>query len=259
MKRGKKITEDILNLISSSITENYNINISNRINIESSWNDLKYQELTSINSSAFLLFSFTIENVQVFVFKKETKNIISKSELSLTVVAISQKEINLIIKSSYLKILGVFSKKVNVSVIEGTNVNLYPFDFEKNDVLSPSFYIKAEYDNNNIKLDTKDWVKLLIFILITAIFTIIYFTTASEIIDPITKQKVANNLKEIYGSVMNLGLGFVVLELITNLLVPKLFKQKYPTVLIKNFSNIFENNGPTIVNQIPKPTDPTTE
>ena len=200
LKRGKKVKEDILDLISSSITENYNLVISNRDTIESSWNDLQYQELTSINSSAFLLFSFTIENVQVFVFKKETKNISSKSELSVTVVAISQKEINLIIKSSYLKISSIFSKKINffskklnVSVIEGTNVNLYPFYFEKNDVLSPSFYIKAEYDNDYIKLDTKDWIKLLIFIIITAIFTIIYFTTPSEIIDPTSKEKIANN------------------------------------------------------------------
>ena len=256
LTRRKKITGDILTLITASISKHYTVDLGNRPLIESAWTNLQYQELTSINSPAFLLFSFTIENVQIFAFKKATPNVVSINELSITVVAISQKEINLILKSSYNKILNIFSDSLKVAVIEGTKVNLYPFDFEKNDVLSPSFYIKAEYDNSVIKLDTKDWVKLFIFVIITCIFIVIYFTTPSEIIDPDTKEKTANNLKELYGSVMGLGLGFVIIELITNLLVPKLFKQKYPSVLIKNFSNIFENNGPTIVNEVARPQDP---
>jgi hypothetical protein len=256
LTRKKKVTEEIQTLITSAISDNYSVDLGNRPLIESSWTELQYQELTSINSPAFLLFSFTIENVQIFLFKKTTPNVVSINELSITVVAISQKEINLILKSSYNKILNIFSNSLNVLVIEGTQVNLYPFDFEKNDVLSPSFYIKADYDNRVIKLDTKDWVKLFIFVIITCVFIVIYFTTPTEIIDPETKEKTANNLKEVYGSVMGLGLGFVIIELIANLLVPKLFKQKYPSVLIKNFSNIFENNGPTIVNEVPRPQDP---
>lgn len=256
LKRKKKATGEILAIINSAISMHYTVDLANRQLIESAWTRLQYQELTSINSPAFLLFSFTFENVQIFVFKKATPNVVPINELSVTVVAISQKEINLILKSSFTKILNIFSETLEVSVIEGTKVNLYPFDFEKNDVLSPSFYIKAEYDNSIINLDRKDWVKLSIFIIITIIFIIKYFTTPSEIIDPSTKDRIENNLKEVYSSVMIQGLSFVIIELITNLLVPYLFKQKYPSVIIKNFSNIFENNGPTIVNEIPRPIDP---
>ena len=241
--KKEKTEGEILQVISRCITSKYSINLGNRAVVESSWADLPYQEFTSINSSAYLLFSFTVENVQVFLFKKQTKDVISLNDLTITVIAISQKEINLILKSSFSKLLYVFSEQVQVKVIEGTQVNLYPFDFDKNDVLSPSFYVKAEYDNKFIKFEVRDWIKLLLFIVITCIFIVAYFTTPSNIIDQTTKESIPNNIKEVYSAVMALGLGFVIIELITNLLIPKLFKRKYPSIIIKNFSNIFESKG----------------
>lgn len=259
LKRRKCVKGEIINLIKSSISKHYKVDLDNRPFIESAWNDLPYKDLHLINSAAFLLFSFTIENVQTFVFQKVTKNVTSLNELSVTVVAISQKEINLILKSSYKKIRKILFCKIKVSVIEGTKVNLYPFSAEKNGVIDPSFYMNAEYDNRIIKLDTNDWIKIITFIVITGVFTILYFNTPSEIIDEKTKEKVINNLKDVYGSLMKLGLGFLVIEFISNLLVPSIFKKKYPSVHIKNFSNIFENNGPTIDNEPARPKDPIVE
>lgn len=233
------------------------MNLDNRDEVEAAWKELPYLEFVAIYSPAYLLFSFTVENVQVFVFKKETKKVVSLNDLTITIVAVSKKEINLILKSSFTKILSIFLDKLKVSTIEGTFVSVYPFDFDKNDVFSPSFYIRAEYDNSLIRLETKDWVKLLLFIIITAIFIILYFVAPSEVYDSVNQKMTPNNLKEVYSALMSLGISITVVELITNLLIPKLFKRKYPTVIIKNFSNIFENKGVPEVKPIERPTDPT--
>ena len=105
LTKGKKLNNDILVQIKDSITKHYSINLGNRDEVEAAWKDLPYIEFVAIYSPAYLLFSFTVENVQVFVFKKETKKVTSLNDLTITVVAISKKEINLILKSSYTKIL----------------------------------------------------------------------------------------------------------------------------------------------------------
>lgn len=248
-----------MDLIQTCISKVYKTNISDRNVLEKTWDELPYSEFVMVFSSKHLLYSFTIENVQVFLFKKVTDGIVSISDLSITVFAISEKEINLILKSSFLKLYTIFKNDLEIKVIEGSQVNIYPFDTDKNDVVSPSFYLKAEYNNSVISLDTREWIKLIIFIVISCIFIVMYFTTPSDVIDETSKQKVPNNLKELYSALMSLGLSFVVIELITKLLVPKIIKQKHPNVLIKNFSNLFENKSKKEVKKPAKPIDPITE
>lgn len=259
LTRKKKKKEEILDLIQTCIKKVYKTNLTDREVLEKTWNNLPYLEFVSVFSPTHLLYSFTIENVQVFLFKKVTDGIVSINDLSITVFAISEKEINLILKSSFLKLHSIFTDNLDIKVIEGTQVNIYPFDTDKNDVVSPSFYLKAEYNNTVINLDTREWIKLIIFIVISCIFIVMYFTTPSDIIDETTKQKIPNNLKELYSALMSLGLGFVVIELITKLLVPKIIKQKHPVVLIKNFSNLFENKSKKEAKKPAKPVDPITE
>jgi hypothetical protein len=227
--------------------------------LEKTWNDLPFEEFVTVFSSKDLLYSFTFENVQVFLFKKVTNGIVSFNDLTITAFAISEKEINLILKSSFSKLLAIFNKNVYVKVIEGTQVNIYPFDADKNDVVSPTFYLKAEYNASIINLDTREWIKLIIFIVISCTFIVLYFTTPSEIIDSITGGKKNNDVKELYSALMSLGISFVVIELISKLLVPKIFKPKYPSVIIKNFSNLFENKGKKEIKKPVKPVDPKTE
>ena len=259
LTRSKKAKEEILEIIKTCIAKTYKADISDRIVIEKTWNELQFDEFVTVFSATHLLYSFTIENVQVFLFKKVTNGIVSITDLSITVFAISEKEINLILKSSYSKLLMIFSDYVSIKIIEGTQVNIYPFDTDKNDVVSPSFYLKAEYNIDTINLDTREWIKLIIFIVISCIFIVMYFTTPSDIIDPATKKNTPNNIKELYSALMSLGLGFVIIEIITKLLVPKIFKKKYPNVMIKNFSNLFENKGKKEIKKITKPVDPITE
>lgn len=259
LTREKKVKDEILDSIKTCISKAYKAELTDREVIEKTWNDLPFQEFVSVFSSKHLLYSFTFENVQVFLFKKVTNGVVSINDLTITAFAISEKEINLILKSSFSKLQFIFNKNVFVKVIEGTQVNIYPFDADKNDVVSPTFYLKAEYNTSTINLDTREWIKLIIFIVISCIFIVMYFTTPSEIIDPITKEKTSNNIKELYSALMSLGLGFVVIELITKLLVPKIFKPKYPSVIIKNFSNLFENKGKKDIKKPVKPVDPITE
>ncbi len=237
----------------------YKADISDRAVIANTWDSLPYQDFKTVFSSTDLLYSFTTENVQVFLFKKVTDGIVSINDLSITAFAISEKEVNLILKSSYSKLLNIFSKNVSLNTIEGTQVNIYPFDTDKNDVVSPTFYLKAEYNSDLINLDTKEWVKLILFIVITCIFIVMYFTTPAEIIDESTNQKTSNNVKELYSALMSLGLSFVVIEIVTKLIIPKLFKKKYPAVIIKNFSNLFENRRKPETKTVTKPVDPKTE
>jgi hypothetical protein len=257
--KNKKVEGEILELIETCFVKSYKADISDRIVIEKTWDSLPYQDFKTVFSSTDLLCSFTIENVQVFLFKKVTNGIISINDLSITVFSISEKEINLILKSSYSKLLKIFDENVSLNVIEGTQVNIYPFDTDKNDVVSPTFYLKAEYNLDLIYLDTKDWIKLILFVVITCIFIVMYFTAPANIIDDATKEKIPNNVKELYSALMSLGLGFVVIEIITKLLVPKLFKKKYPVAIIKNFSNLFENRRKPETKKSSKPIDPITE
>ncbi|RYF21402.1 MAG: hypothetical protein EOO42_10625, partial [Flavobacteriales bacterium] len=229
LTRKKKETE-ILDIIQSCIAEAYRADNNDNSIIESTWNELPYSEFITVFSAKHLLYSFTIENVKVFLFKKVTDGIVSLDDLSLTVFAISNKEINLILKSSYSKLSSLFQKSIKIVVIDGTQVNIYPFDTDKNDVVSPSFFLKAEYNTSIINLDTREWIKLIIFIIITCVFIVMYFTTPPEIINAKTNKLTPNNLKELYSALMSLGLGFVVIELITKLLVPKIIKRKYPVV-----------------------------
>ena len=259
LTRNKKVQGEILGLIKTCIAKSYKADISDRAVIEKTWDSLPYQDFKTVFSSTDLLYSFTTENVQVFLFKKVTDGIVSINDLSITAFAISEKEVNLILKSSYSKLLKIFSENVSLNTIEGTQVNIYPFDTDKNDVVSPTFYLKAEYDTDLINLDTKEWVKLILFIVITCIFIVMYFTTPAEIIDESTKQKTSNNVKELYSALMSLGLSFVVIEIITKLIIPKLFKKKYPAVIIKNFSNLFENRRKPEPKTVTKPVDPKTE
>lgn len=259
LTREKKVENEILDLIKTCISKAYKAQLTDREILEKSWNDLPFQEFVTVFSSKHLLYSFTFENVQVFLFKKVTDGVVSVNDLTITAFAISEKEINLILKSSFSKLLFIFNKNVCVNVIEGTQVNIYPFDADKNDVVSPTFYLKAEYNVTIINLDTREWIKLIIFIIISCIFIVMYFTTPSEIIDPNTKEKVSNNVKELYSALMSLGISFVIIELITKLLVPKIFKPKYPSVMIKNFSNLFENKGKKDIKKPVKPVDPKTE
>ena len=259
LTREKKVKVEILELIKTCISKVYKAELTDRDVLENTWNDLPFQEFVTVFSATHLLYSFTFENVQVFLFKKVTNGVISINDLSITVFAISDKEINLILKSSFTKLLSIFNEKVFVKVIEGTQVNIYPFDADKNDVVSPTFYLKAEYNTALINLDTREWIKLIIFIVISCIFIVMYFTTPSDIIDPIKKEKSSNNLKEVYSALMSLGLGFVVIELITKLLVPQIIRPKHPSVIIKNFSNLFENKGKKEIKKPVKPVDPKTE
>src|SRR6202008_252948 len=105
-----------------------------------------HEELKSIISPTFLLSAFNTENTQVFLFKNFSTEIVSNTDATITVLALSNKEINYILKSSYLKIKSIFSSNVKVSIIDGTYVNIYPFDSDKNDVINPHFYIKANFD-----------------------------------------------------------------------------------------------------------------
>jgi len=237
----------------------YKADISDRAVIANTWDSLPYQDFKTVFSSTDLLYSFTTENVQVFLFKKVTDGIVSINDLSITAFAISEKEVNLILKSSYSKLLNIFSKNVSLNTIEGTQVNIYPFDTDKNDVVSPTFYLKAEYNSDLINLHTKECFKLILFIVITCIFIVMYFTTPAEIIDESTNQKTSNNVKELYSALMSLGLSFVVIEIVTKLIIPKLFKKKYPAVIIKNFSNLFENRRKPETKTVTKPVDPKTE
>lgn len=259
LTREKKVNEEILNLIKTCISSAYKAQLTDREVLEKTWDDLPFQEFVTIFSSKHLLYSFTFENVQVFLFKKVTDGVVSVEDLTITAFAISEKEINLILKSSFSKLQSIFNKNVCLKVIEGTQVNIYPFDTDKVDVVSPTFYLKAEYNNDIINLDNREWIKLIIFIVISCVFIVMYFTTPSEIIDPITKEKTSNNIKELYSALMSLGIGFVVIELITKLIIPKIFKPKHPSVIIKNFSNLFENKRKKDIKKIIKPIDPITE
>lgn len=259
LTKVKKVQGEILELINFCFAKSYNADIWNRAVIENTWDSLPYQDFKTVFSSTDLLYSFTTENVQVFLFKKVTDGIVSINDLSITAFAISEKEVNLILKSSYSKLLNIFSENVSLNTIEGTQVNIYPFDTDKNDVVSPTFYLKAEYNTDIINLDTKEWVKLILFIVITCIFIVMYFTTPADIIDEVTALKTSNNMKELYSALMSLGLSFVVIEFITKLIIPKLFKKKYPAVIIKNFSNLFENRRKPEPKKVNKPIDPKTE
>lgn len=259
LTREKKVKDEILDLIKTCISKAYKAQLTDREILEKSWNDLPFQEFVAVFSSKHLLYSFTFENVQVFLFKKVTDGVVSVNDLTITAFAISEKEINLILKSSFSKLQSIFNKNVYVNVIEGTQVNIYPFDADKNDVVNPTFYLKAEYNDTIINLETREWIKLIIFIIISCVFIVMYFTAPSEIIDPSTKEKTSNNVKELYSALMSLGISFVIIELITKLFVPKIFKPKYPSVMIKNFSNLFENKGKKDIKKPVKPVDPKTE
>ncbi len=256
LTRNKKVQGEIHGLIKSCIAKSYKAEISERSVIENTWKNLPYHDFKTVFSSTDLLYSFTIENVQVFLFKQVTDGIESINDLSITVFAISEKEINLILKSSYTKLLDIFFENVRLKVIEGTQVNIYPFDTEKNDVVSPTFYLKAVYNTDFVNLDTKEWVKLILFIIITCTFIVMYFTAPAEVFDEVRKVKTPNNVKEVYSALMSLGLSFVVIEIITKLIIPQVFKKKYPVVIIKNFSNLFENRRRPEPAKQPKPVDP---
>lgn len=165
LTREKKVKDEILDSIKTCISKAYKAELTDREVIEKTWNDLPFQEFVSVFSSKHLLYSFTFENVQVFLFKKVTNGVVSINDLTITAFAISEKEINLILKSSFSKLQFIFNKNVLVKVIEGTQVNIYPFDADKNDVVSPTFYLKAEYNTLTINLDTREWIKLIIFII----------------------------------------------------------------------------------------------
>jgi len=259
LTRKKKVQGDIFGLIKNCIAKSYKADISDRTVIENTWESLPFQDFKTVFSSIDLLYSLTTENVQVFLFKKVTDGIESINDLSITVFAISEKEINLILKSSFTKLLDIFSENVSLKVIEGTQVNIYPFDTDKNDVVSPTFYLKAFYNTDFVQLDTKEWVKLILFIVITCTFTVVYFTTPAEIFNEVKKVNTPNNIKEVYSALMSLGLSFVIIEIITKLIIPQVYKKKYPEVIIKNFSNLFENRRRPEPTKQSKPVDPKTE
>ena len=137
LTREKKVKDEILDLIKTCISKAYKAQLTDREILEKSWNDLPFQEFVAVFSSKHLLYSFTFENVQVFLFKKVTDGVVSVNDLTITAFAISEKEINLILKSSFSKLQSIFNKNVYVNVIEGTQVNIYPFDADKNDVVNP--------------------------------------------------------------------------------------------------------------------------
>ncbi len=226
---------------SNCIGKNYNFNPDNRTAIEKAWMELPYKEFKGIDDPSHLLFSFTTEDVQVFLFRKETNHLSSISDVSLKVFALSKKEINLILKSSFSKLKNIFSANTDISTIEGTFVSFYPFDFRNDDVLSPLFCVKAAYDEKGLDFKVKDWIKFFCYILISFVFGLLYFIT-----DGVS----SNNLKGLYAILMGLGFGLTLNDLIT--ILENLYSYyfvKHPSVSIKNFSNIFENQSSSYIEE----------
>ncbi len=74
LTRRKKVKGEILVLINACFAKSYKADTSNRTVIENTWDALPYQDYKTVFSSTDLLYSFTTENVQVFVStpKKQT-------------------------------------------------------------------------------------------------------------------------------------------------------------------------------------------
>jgi hypothetical protein len=256
VKRANKQLDPLLTILMRLIEENYTFRVNPQSSTTDAWNSLPHEELKSIISPSYLLSGFNTENTKVFLFKNFSDEIVSNADATITVIALSEKEINYILKSSYLKIKEIFCPKVDVNIIDGTYVNIYPFDSDKNDVINPHFYIKANFDKQIIKLLIRDWVKLGIITLITAIFIILFFKTPTDLPSSISNKVVNNDMKTVYSAVMSFGISVILLEVITNLLIPYIFKPKHPKVLINNFANIIENSSPQPSQRAITPIDP---
>lgn len=258
IKQGKKLTKPISEVLTGLIAKHYTYANEPRTTTKEIWMALPHEELKSIISPNYLICSFVIENTQVFLFQNSSPLVSSNYEATITVVALADKEINYIIKSSFLKIKEIFKSKTKVKFIEGTCIKIYPFDSDKNDVINPHFFIKADFDTGGIKLENKDLGRIFIIFLITIVFVILYFISPTDIVDPLTKKSSTNNVKGLYSAVMSFGVSVLLLELISNIILPYFFKIKYPKVLITNFSNMIENNDPKLFDTISKPKDPVT-
>jgi hypothetical protein len=149
--------------------------------IKNKWNSKKAY-LKIIFDISYLVVGGSREGVDYHIFDMNLIESGCKDKIKLDVIVISEIDIDDSINVVIKDIKGIF-KNGKIKILKNNFIYLYPYNNDTGDIYATSHKIKAGFAN--MKIDIPEWIRLLVFLLITLVSGYIIFLAPGKIEDKI--------------------------------------------------------------------------